>query len=81
MTNEEYDLAVRDAKHKFSRIVAELKLVKGQLTDTHWGALASAREQLNSAWSQLAQAVVREREERDNVIADLIDQLAESKKR
>ena len=43
--------------------------------------IAAALDALNEAWDRLTDALVRQRDERDRIIRDLINQLAEEKKK
>lgn len=43
--------------------------------------VACSVDELNNAWDKLTDALVAQREERDRIIADLINQLAEVKQK
>ncbi len=69
-----WDLRVSDAKSHVTtmlcRTVEDPRLIHD---------LAGAIDNLNKAWDELTDALVRQREERDRVIRRLIDELAERK--
>lgn len=70
-----YDLMVSDLKRATTAEILRLQRDKVDVDN-----IARLVDQLNEAWDKLTDALVRQRTERDNVIRDLIDQLAEARK-
>lgn len=80
-----YDLLLSDAKANATKAV--VNLVKNgrdgkPLCDADAASwAATAMDDLNKAWDQLTDALVRQRTERDDQIRRLIDELAERRKK
>jgi len=70
-----YDLMVSDLKRATTAEILRLQRDKVDVDN-----IARLVDQLNEAWDKLTDALVRQRTERDNVVRDLIDQLAEARK-
>lgn len=73
-----YDLELSDVKAATTRELCDL------IRDTNGGinldGIASLIDQLNKAWDELTDCLVRQCKERDDQILRLIDELAEAKK-
>ncbi len=73
-----YDHNVTAAKRSFADLLIDKSY--GDI-DKFKYAVASRLDELNRCWDELTDALVRQRQERDTVILDLINKLAEAKKR
>lgn len=72
-----YDGRLFEAKQRAIRAVCRLNDPKDHNAVPD---MATALDDLNKAWDQLTDCLVRQREERDRKILALIDELAESRK-
>lgn len=70
-----YDARLFEAKHRATRTLCAAISGKADLTE-----VGSAIDDLNKAWDELTDALVRQRKERDLQIIRLIDELAEARK-
>lgn len=77
MAGRNYDHMLFDAKDHVTRTLCDLQR---QSKDADVSALASAIDNLNKAWDALTDCLIRQRDERDEQIIRLIDELAEAKK-
>lgn len=72
-----YDANLSAAKH---RATSELVKIQRDYVNADLHGMAGAIDDLNKAWDELTDCLVRQREERDRQILKLIDELAEAKK-
>lgn len=72
-----YDRELGDAKAAATRALCAVVSGKNPDAVDH---MATALDDLNKAWDALTDCLVRQREERDEQICRLIDELAEAKK-
>ena len=72
-----YDSLVSDAKRAVTVSLIDCQRANGGV---NLADLASAIDELNRRWDQLTDALVRQREERQELIGRLLNELAEAKK-
>ena len=70
-----YDTLVWNAKDAVNKEIYRLTQEQAGVAD-----LAARIDDLNAAWDALTDALVRQRDERDTLISELISRLAEAKK-
>jgi ribosomal protein L29 len=78
-----YDQKVFDAKDRVTRVIVELtakEITPEQFRNLSIADMAKAVDDLNKAWDELTNALVRQREVRDEIISDLFAKIAELKK-